>query len=661
MVGMSQYRRAALTCAVLSAWLWASPGSLMASSAGPVSEVSAEIPVWTLPADLAQGSAVYDGSWYLESENESTGWSGQGKLSLKLDGSALLEPLQVFLYLQQVGGTIVSIDGHLLGRVGLPGDSREEEQAAMRNEDPLSLWIQPDQTVLLEMQHSNYAGEAWNRIYRNPGRVILRLVAPAQWTREVGTWNVTVRAPLLFFIAVPGMLALLHFSIAGLGGKRGPNLAAGIFMLSLAVLSGTRLILASATTVDSYIVGYRLFMAVIPVFSAFGLRTMYSQFGQPGSRVYRILWWAAWPAMIYGFWAADYVAFQLVAIYGLGCSLESLRIAVRALQQRREGAVLIFVGMAVFALVVGYNALRVFGVIPTEVWSTHSFNFGILILALVFSLNVAREFAVTGKRLAVKLVQVQELHEENLRREREKQTLINSQKERLEIEVTERTRDLRVEKDKSDQLLQNILPAEVAAELKETGESQPRRYEEVTILFSDFSGFTATVSSIPVKRLITELNEIFSAFDDLAKEHGLEKIKTIGDAYMAAAGLPELQPDHAIRAARLARAMLDYTRRRNESSAIKWQMRIGLHSGPVVAGVVGKWKFTYDVFGDTVNLASRMESVADADQVCVSAYTYDLIKYTFGGDYGGKVPIKGKGELDVYRVIYPVNSNSQQS
>ena len=183
----------------------------------------------------------------------------------------------------------------------------------------------------------------------------------------------------------------------------------------------------------------------------------------------------------------------------------------------------------------------------------------------------------------------------------------------------------------------------------------------MTILFSDFSGFTATVSSIPVKRLITELNEIFSAFDDLAKEHGLEKIKTIGDAYMAAAGLPELQPDHAIRAARLARAMLDYTRRRNESSAIKWQMRIGLHSGPVVAGVVGKWKFTYDVFGDTVNLASRMESVADADQVCVSAYTYDLIKDTFGGDYGGKVPIKGKGELDVYRVIYPVNSNSQQS
>lgn len=141
-------------------------------------------------------------------------------------------------------------------------------------------------------------------------------------------------------------------------------------------------------------------------------------------------------------------------------------------------------------------------------------------------------------------------------------------------------------------MLANILPQEVAHELKESGSSKSRRYEEVTILFSDFRGFTSTVSSIPAQRLIAELNELFSGFDDLAAQHGLEKIKTIGDAYMAACGLPEPCEDHAVRAASLAFAMLGYTRKRNETSAIKWHMGVGLHSGPVVAGVVGKWKFT---------------------------------------------------------------------
>lgn len=626
-----------------------------ASSADPAPWVVDEIPVWSLPAALAEGEAAYEGAWQLDSGGAAPGWSGRGRLRLRLDGSQLRESQHVFLHLEQVGGSDVFADGKLLGRAGRPGDSREEEQAVRRNTDPLSLWLQPDRTILLEVEHSDHAGADWNQVSPATAELKIRLVSPAQWSREVSARNDTVRAPLLFFIAVPGMLALLHFSIAGLGGKRGPNLAIGMFMLSLSVLSCSRLYLASVTTIDGYLLGYRFFLAVIPVFSAFGMRTMYRQFQIPEGLPYRVLWWAAWPAAIYGMWSADYVAFQVVAVYGLGCSLEALRVAVRGLRERRPGAILIFAGMAIFALVIGYNVLRIFGVVPNVAWSTHSFNFGILTLALVFSLNVAREYALTGQRLALKLVQVQELHEENLEREREKQMLIQSQKERLEEEVAERTLDLRTEKDKSDRLLENILPAEVAAELKKTGESLPRRYEEVTILFSDFSGFTATVSSIPVKRLVAELDEIFSAFDDLARAHGLEKIKTIGDAYVAAAGLPEIQSDHAVRATRLAQAMLDYTQRRNASSAIKWRMRLGLHSGPVVAGVVGKWKFTYDVFGDTVNLASRMESVAAADEICVSAYTYDLIKDTFAADYGGKVPIKGKGDLDVYRVVQAEN------
>lgn len=371
--------------------------------------------------------------------------------------------------------------------------------------------------------------------------------------------------------------------------------------------------LATTVSVDAYIAAYRGVLALIPVVSFLGLRTVYGLLSWPREWIFKGLAWLAGPVLVYGFIAVNYSAFRLVGAFGLLCSLEIFRISAFALRNRQSGSSLIFGGMAVFALAIGFNALRIFEVVPDFAWSTHSFNFGVLVLAFVLSLHVARDYAQTSRRSALKLTEVQELGAENIRREQEKQVLIASQNERLEIEVKDRTQELRESKDKSDRLLENILPTEVASELKLHGRSEPRRFEEVTMLFSDFRGFTSTVSSIPVGRLIAELNDMFSVFDELAQKHGLEKIKTIGDAHMAISGLPETQTDHAVRATRLAHALLAYTSKRNETSAIKWGMRIGLHSGPVVAGVVGSWKFTYDVFGDTVNLASRMESVADTD------------------------------------------------
>ena len=242
----------------------------------------------------------------------------------------------------------------------------------------------------------------------------------------------------------------------------------------------------------------------------------------------------------------DYTASRLVGAFGLLCGMEIFRISSIAFKNRQSGSNLISGGMAVFAVAIGFNALRIFEVVPNFSWSTHSFNFGVLVLAFALSSHKARDYAQISRRLALKLTEVKELGEDNLRREQEKQVLIVSQNGRLEVEVSERTQELRESKEKSDQLLENILPKEVASELKLNGRSEPRRFEEVTVLFSDFRGFTSTVSSIPVGRLISELNEMFSVFDELAKEHGLEKIKTIGDAYIAAAGLTEIQTDHAI-------------------------------------------------------------------------------------------------------------------
>lgn len=211
-----------------------------------------------------------------------------------------------------------------------------------------------------------------------------------------------------------------------------------------------------------------------------------------------------------------------------------------------------------------------------------------------------------------------------------------------------RTRELETEKNKSDELLLNILPVSLVRELKEKGSVQPREFKNVTILFTDFKEFTYTASVLPAEELVKELNEIFLGFDNIIEKNGLEKLKTIGDSYMAAGGLPQEADDHAIKVVNAAIEMQELIKERNKNSAIKWDMRAGIHSGNVIAGVVGTKKFTYDIWGDTVNIASRMESSGEANQINISAYTYMLVKDYYDCEYRGKVDAKGKGKIDMY-------------
>lgn len=204
--------------------------------------------------------------------------------------------------------------------------------------------------------------------------------------------------------------------------------------------------------------------------------------------------------------------------------------------------------------------------------------------------------------------------------------------------------------EKTENLLYNILPVEVAKELLKTGYVKPARFDEVSILFSDFKEFTNIVATIPTRKLINERNELFSEFDDIMEAEGIEKIQTVGDAYLAASGLPDEVPDHAIRRVRAGTKMIDFLNRGNETSAIKWKIRIGIYSGPLTAGVVGKKKFAYDIFGDTKNTVSRIETAGEEGKINVSAYTYDLIKDQFPYEYRGKVSANGKGDLDMYFV-----------
>ncbi len=186
------------------------------------------------------------------------------------------------------------------------------------------------------------------------------------------------------------------------------------------------------------------------------------------------------------------------------------------------------------------------------------------------------------------------------------------------------------------------------------GTGEPRRYEEVSVFFSDFVGFTNIVAAIPAKKLVSELRDLFGNFDRIIGSEGLEKIKTIGDAYLAVCGLPKEDPDHAVKCVSAARKIIKYLEERNKNKALKWEARIGIHSGPVTAGVMvgGKSnKFAYDIFGDTVNTASRIETAGEKGKINVSAYTFELIKHQFKGEYRGKINVKGKGPLDMYFVV----------
>ena len=245
--------------------------------------------------------------------------------------------------------------------------------------------------------------------------------------------------------------------------------------------------------------------------------------------------------------------------------------------------------------------------------------------------------------------------------------LIQRQAE-LEITVEERTAEVvaekkevekqkavvEKEKKRSDDLLLNILPQEVADELKEKGSAEARLIDEVTILFTDFKGFTQLSDKLTPKELVGEINECFSAFDHIMGKYGVEKIKTIGDAYMAAGGLPTSNTTHAIdvlnAAIAIQRYMYEYNTKKAAEGKLLFEIRIGVHSGPVVAGIVGVKKFAYDIWGDTVNTASRMESSGEVGKINISGATYELIKDKIICSRRGKVFAKGKGEIEMYFV-----------
>jgi class 3 adenylate cyclase len=214
--------------------------------------------------------------------------------------------------------------------------------------------------------------------------------------------------------------------------------------------------------------------------------------------------------------------------------------------------------------------------------------------------------------------------------------------------IREKTEVIQQKNRENERLLLNILPGEIAARLKGGEHEIADSFADVTVLFGDIVGFTALSSRTSAPEIVEMLNGLFSQFDELAQHLGIEKIKTIGDCYMAVCGLPGRCDDHTERMARMALRMMEVTTEYGQKLGINLQLRIGLNSGPVVAGVIGTIKFIYDLWGDTVNLASRMESTGVPGQIQVTRSVYNRLHDSFEFESRGAVQVKGKGEIEAW-------------
>lgn len=353
------------------------------------------------------------------------------------------------------------------------------------------------------------------------------------------------------------------------------------------------------------------------------------------------------------------ILFQLLVAYS---GLYSITGLVIALVKKVKGAIILGLGFGFFLLsLFGLAVFIAFNNGAMNIQTNNNLAGQILAITLLIdiisipttmSIYQAWIFAQLNKDIKAQLIQVEQLSEITLKQEQEKKEMLENQNTELERKVAERTNQLTIEKQKSDDLLLNILPEEIATELKRNGQSAARQYNNVTVLFTDFVNFTGISEQMSPTELVAEIHQNFTAFDAIGEKHGLEKIKTIGDAYLAVCGLPNETSDHA---QRVVKAALEINAFMKQNRG-KFQIRIGIHSGPVVAGIVGVKKYAYDIWGDTVNTAARMEQSGEAGKINVSAATYELVKREFECIYRGKINAKNKGEVDMWFISRSFNA-----
>lgn len=310
-----------------------------------------------------------------------------------------------------------------------------------------------------------------------------------------------------------------------------------------------------------------------------------------------------------------------------------------------------FICYMIFFVIAVIDSINRFTGKPTLLLDLTYISYAFLAEAFMFSFLLTMRFDMEKKVSDLKKREAEMLL---LEKTMENEKLVREQNAELERKVEERTHELSIEKKKSDDLLLNILPAEVAAELKANGRYTARKFEKVTVLFTDVKNFTKLTAASTPEEIINLLDIYFREFDRIIKKHNLEKIKTIGDAYMCAGGVPVVSETHAIDVVMAGLEIRDYVKNfveeRKAAGLSYFEIRMGISSGDVMAGIIGTEKFVYDIWGDCVNTAARMEQNSEVGSVNISESTYKLVKNHFEIDSRGKIEAKNKGFIEMYFV-----------
>jgi len=566
------------------------------------------------------------------------------------------------------GAVAVYLDGNLLekfGRFRTEGKSLYVDPQLF----PLTFAVDTPGIHLLAIKYENY-DIIDNKIKQEEGFGFSLSIARAGDAIRRYRSQILLTSIFLWGIScVFGALAFVHFILFLFYKRSISNLYFGLFNFSVGLM-----FLCGYVTMNITIIKYQsraqytLIIAVL--IACFALSAFVNNL---------------FPKRKWSFWIV-----AVLAIATLGClflvepytentmlvlvtfaSLEAIILIIIAIVRKIPGSRILGTGVLFFfAFIITVTCIVLFA--QNQYFRLSGINgFVIMILGLLaifsiplsMSVYLARDFAQVNKSLSTQLLQVELLSQKTLEQEQEKQQLLISRKEELEQEIALRTGEvlqqkaqieiqheaLKAEKKKSDELLLNILPAEVAEELKEKGYTKAQHFDHVTVLFTDFVNFTHIAEQLSADDLVSELDECFRAFDEIIERNGMEKIKTIGDAYLAVSGMPVYNERHAYNAVKAALEITAFTESRSRKENA-FEIRIGINSGPLVAGIVGVKKFAYDIWGDTVNMASRMESNSEAGKVNISSSTYELVKHEFTCTHRGQINAKNKGDVDMYFV-----------
>ena len=580
---------------------------------------------------------------------------GWFRLHLHIDSSLANTPL--LLRVEHLGASAIYLDGERIMQYGTIGTTEKTTKNNNPNNFPLAIKSLSPGHHLLAVRYANYyAEEEWDGYNEIEAGFSINLYQANhffdEYLPEMAFLSIALLTLTGFFLA----LCLSHLFLWMYQRNNVSNLYFSIFCFGVSLaffLPYLSFMMHDPewAKISTYI---GLFITVIISCSFSGVSN--ELFGKSRRRFFIIAAICFVPVIIAFIDISTAVYTILVTL--LVVTIESIILTIRAMYRKQPGARIVGAGIL-------FLALFVFMIIAVSLLNRGiRVNGGVLGLLLLFtsvaailsipvsmSIYLAWHVARITKDLKLQLSQVQVLNDKTMAQEQEKQRYLETEKERLEEEVTMRTAEIVSEKQKSDDLLRNILPEEVANELKQKGSSEAKYFDHVTVIFTDFVDFTKAGERLTPQQLVDELHTCFKAFDDIASKYNIEKIKTIGDAYLAVSGLPAADHNHAentVRAALDIKAFMN--ERKKRLPATTFDIRIGLHSGAVVAGIVGVKKFAYDIWGDTVNTAARMEQSSLPDKINISQTTYELIKDKFICTYRGEIAAKNKGDMNMYFV-----------